>query len=108
MDGISIFKEFGLLGLVIGSVIILLFFVIKWTLATTKDILNQAAVEREAFRKCIAEHTEQAKIFHEQVNEAHKYQREEHSRMIKSLDEINSSLVRINGYKHDGKRERLE
>jgi hypothetical protein len=103
----SLFKEYGLLGLLMGSVITLLFFVVKWTLSTTKDILKQAEKERECWRETINSvnvqiqaHNITAKDFHESVCEAHKFQREEHSKMIASLNEINNSLVRINGYKH--------
>jgi uncharacterized phage-associated protein len=93
------FKEYGLVGVIMFAVIALLFFVVKWTLQTTRDIMVQAAKEREAWQAaignvndCIKEHTSQARAFHEQVNEAHKFQREEHKEMI-------TTLGRINGYK---------
>ena len=93
------FKEYGLVGLIMFAVIALLFFVVKWTLQTTKEIMAQAARERETWQQalgnindCIKEHTSQAKMFHEQVNEAHRFQREEHKEMIVTLG-------RINGYK---------
>ena len=75
-----------------GSVIILLFCVIKWTLATTKEIMKQSAIERESWIKALTEHTQQAKTFHEEVKDAHNFQRVEHQEMIKVLG-------RINGYK---------
>jgi len=94
-------REFGL-GIVLALVMAtLLFIIIKWTLATTKDILNQAARERECWHKAIADHTEQAKVFHDSVQEAHKYQREEHKEMIGQLREITITLGRINGYKRE-------
>jgi len=99
VESVALWKEYGLVGLTMFAVITLLFFVIKWTLATTKDIMRDAAIEREAFRKCIDEHTMQAKEFHTQVNEAHKYQREEHKEIAAQLKEVTITLGRINGYK---------
>lgn len=107
------FEQFGLLGLVIGAVIFLLFLVIKWTLSTTKDILKQAAQEREAWIKAFGDHTEQARLFHESVKDAHNYQREEHRQfsinqnesskamamICQSLGQVEQALGRINGYK---------
>jgi len=91
--------QFGLIGLMIGAIVLLLFFVIKWTLATTKDILNTNARQVEAFQEAqkgwisaLNEHTAQAKSFHDEVKEAHAYQRQEHQEMIKCLG-------RLNGYK---------
>lgn len=96
MNEFSKFGEYGLIGLIIGAVILLLFIVIKWTLATTRDILKQAAEERCAWQlaigginKAIDEHTSQAKAFHEQVNEAHRFQRSEHQEMIIALKSLN-------------------
>jgi flagellar motility protein MotE (MotC chaperone) len=104
----NLFKEYGLLGLMCGSVIFLLFLVVKWTLQTTKEIMNQSAKERECWRdtiekvnKSIDDHSTQARMFHETVNDAHKFQRDEHKEMIKQLGEITITLGRINGYKHE-------
>lgn len=101
------FGEYGLLGLVIGSIILLLFLVIKWTLATTKEILAQAAKERECFvqkisdmTKAMDERSVNDREFHIQVVEAHKYQRDEHSAQNKILGELIQAVGRINGYTH--------
>jgi hypothetical protein len=99
MPQYDVLKEFGLGAFLAVAVFGLLFLIIKWTLATTKDILNQAKAERECWRttidilnKNIIEHNERAKSFSDTVNEAHKFQREEHKEMI-------TILARINGYK---------
>jgi len=89
MFNLELWKEFGLPGLIMFAVITLLFFVIKWTLSTTKEIMSQAAKERESWIRALAEHTEQAKSFHAEVKEAHSYQREEHKEMIRCLGRIN-------------------
>ena len=105
MNDFSKFGEYGLLGLLIGAIILLLFFVVKWTLATTKDILVQAAKEREDWHKkigdvnvsiqkvcdCIDKHDEKAE-------ERSRFVRSEHERMINNLDEQAKVLARINGY----------
>jgi uncharacterized coiled-coil DUF342 family protein len=93
------FGEYGLLGLIVGAIIILLFLVVKWTLATTKDILAQSAKEREDYYNkmgnissqmqkvcdCIDKHDEKA-------DERGRYVREEHRQMIEILG-------RMNGYR---------
>jgi len=89
---LTLFKEFGLIGIVFGAIFALLFIIIKWTLSTTKDILNQAAEERKSWIKAIEERNTALKAFNDSVTEAHKYQREEHKQMIEVLG-------RINGYK---------
>ena len=53
MDFLTGFKEYGLIGLIFGAVISLLFIVVKWTLATTRDILKQAAEERKCWQEAI-------------------------------------------------------
>lgn len=88
-EWVNLIKEWGLNEV---AIIALLFLIVKWTLATTKEILHQAADERMKSIKAWEEHTQQAKAFHDQVAEAHKHQREEHKEMIQILG-------RINGYK---------
>ena len=92
----AFFKEYGLLGITVGSVITLLFFVVKWTLSTTKEILTQAAKEREDWHNkvgsinasiqkvcdCIDRHDEKA-------DERGRYVREEHRQMIEVLNRMN-------------------
>ena len=74
------------------------FFLLKWVLAQSKIMLDQMAQERESWLKTLQVINEQMlviqqnnKIFYDQNNEAHKYQRDEHKEMI-------ISLGRINGY----------
>lgn len=108
----QLFKDYGLLGLVVGGNIFLLFLVVKWTLATTRDILNQAAKERESWVKALTDHTIQAQRFHDSITEAHNYQRQEHQKLAENqangsqsialvcqaLGQVESALGRINGY----------
>lgn len=100
------FSEYGLLGLVIGAVIVLLFFIVKWVLEHVKALLEQQAKEREAwckvqekqnetFQKVVVSIDQVVKALEkhdEKADERGKYVREEHKEMI-------ASLGRINGYK---------
>jgi hypothetical protein len=86
------FKEFGLAGLLSGAGTLLLFFVVKWTLETTKEILRQAAEERKVFNgmtsqwiQALDNHTLQAKAFHDEVKQAHEYQRQEHLKLMEMV-----------------------
>ena len=88
-------RDFGLVGLMTGALSGLLFLIVKWTLNTTKEILAQAAREREIFQnlqlswsKAVSEHSERANAFHSDVKVAHEYQRQEHEKMIALLDRI--------------------
>ena len=92
MTGLELFKEFGLLGLVVGSVVILLFFVVKWAFGTAKDIMKQASEERKAWNEAINKVTDSIDRHDEKADERSKYVREEHRQMIEVLG-------RINGYK---------
>ncbi len=90
----QVWAKYGLEGLIMLAVITLLFIVIKWTLATTKEILEQAAKEREAWHKAIAEITARIERHDEKAEERGRYSREEHKQMIEVLG-------RINGYRHE-------
>lgn len=110
----TFWKEFGITGLIMGSVVALLFLVIKWTLATTKDILAQNAKQVDAFNDlqkswitALNDHTIQARSFHDEVKQAHIFQREEHQKLAEnqntvcsSLHQVEQALGRINGYTH--------
>jgi hypothetical protein len=108
----TLFKEFGFAGLSTGALFFILWRMIVWVMAWVKEQDIQHAKEREAlylmiglFRQSIVEHNERASAFHTQVTEAHKYQRDEHAKMIEnqsticnSLKEVEKALGRINGY----------
>ena len=103
---INLWKEYGITGLIMFAVVLLLFMVIKWTLATTKEILIQAAKEREAWMdavnkqtKALDEHTIQAREFHLQVKDEHKKQIDNQDVVCRILIQVEQALGRINGYK---------
>lgn len=81
---------------------VLCFVIVFYILKQQKDILQQAKEERgvflstiEKFTKAIEEHTSQAKEFHNNVNAAHIFQREEHKDMQNSQNSICSTLALI-------------
>lgn len=90
------FKENGLVGLIMFVIIALLFFVIKWTLQTTKEIMVQAAKERESWQIAITQANkategvcQSIQRHDEKAEERGRYVREEHRQMIESLGRIN-------------------
>ena len=107
----SLWKLVGEYGLATG-IFLLLFFIIKWILEEVKKILERESKERtewaeiiRGFQNVLSEHTSSAKSFHEEVKEAHRYQREEHlkfseaqGKVCNSLGEVEKALGRINGY----------
>jgi len=81
------------LGVVLAVIIAFFFYkVLMHILAHQSDITKMATEQNEHWQGIISEHSANAKAFHEEVKDAHKYQREEHKEMI-------ASLGRINGFK---------
>ena len=100
---LTIYKDIG----VVAIVAVPLFLLIKWITEEFKATLIRQHEERNkwadvirGFQECLKEHTENAKSFHDEVKDAHKYQREEHAELMDQMREVTSSLGRINGYKH--------
>lgn len=71
---------------------LLLFFIIKHILRQQEKILDMATLQNENWQRALNDHTAQATKFHEQVTEAHKFQREEHRDIQKCLLEIAAML----------------
>lgn len=77
--------------LAIGGMV-MLFFIIKWVLIEKRDERRMFNDIISQMNKSIDKHTEQAAVFHQMVVEAHKYQREEHQRMIDTLQQVSARL----------------
>jgi len=95
------FSEYGLVGVIIGILFFIVWKILLWVMAWVDKQAIQQAEERKCFimqigeiTKALENHNSNAREFHNQVAEAHKFQREEHREMI-------ASLGRINGYKKD-------
>ena len=95
----SLYKEVGQGPALAIAIFLAFIFLLKWVLKNNeKNEERMHARELKswevsgAHQKAIQDHTAQAKSFHQQVQDAHKYQREEHKEMVVILG-------RINGYK---------
>lgn len=95
----ALIREFGIGVISVAAIIYLLWTFAKSSLAQQRIMTENAVEERKAWQTVIGnitkgldEHTAQSRAFHDSVNEAHKFQREEHREMI-------TILGRINGYK---------
>jgi len=86
------------LGFGVGFMV-LCFVIVFYILRQQKDILLQAKEERSVFldtigklTKAIDEHTAQAREFHNNVTEAHKFQREEHKDLAEAQNKTCQTL----------------
>ena len=94
MDYSKMWESFGLLGVVIGGVLTMFFFIIKWVLAQFKSELEGNRKERADYlatlaqlRTEIAEHNVKAREFSANVQSEHR--------------EMIVCLGRINGFKSE-------
>lgn len=99
MDFGKLFSEFGLVGLVIGTLFFILWRMLIWVMAFVKEQQKQQSEERGIWHATIARHNELiSKIstsldeHDKRADERGRYVREEHKQMIETLG-------RINGYK---------
>ena len=116
--------QYGLIGLVVGALFFILWRLLIWVMSFVKEITKQHNEERLAWASSqkeerlswlkVLESIKSSLDFHNQASadsrkateEAHKYQREEHLKMLEQnnkicncLTEVEKSLGRINGYK---------
>ncbi len=94
MDWINWIEKIGLPAGIILIISSMFFFLLKWVLQTSKCMIDSWQVSLKGLNDQFIVMQQANKNFTDQVNEAHKYQREEHKEMI-------TILGRINGYKHD-------
>jgi HSP90 family molecular chaperone len=101
---LPLFRDIG----IVAVVAMPLFFLIKWIAEEFKADLKRSADERakwqeiiNGFQRELQAHTLNAASFHEQVTEAHRFQREEHEKLMSQMDEVSKTLLRINGYKDE-------
>jgi hypothetical protein len=104
----SKFEQYGVEGLVICALFIVLYRIINYTMKFIDKSTEQQSHEREAWtaqqtqtievirtmKESIELHNQQSIDAHLVLKEATNFQREEHKQMIETLG-------RINGYKHD-------
>ena len=85
------------------AILVIFFFLLKWVLNQQEKILEQARVEREGFINAITgvsdvlqQHIAQADNNSSFNNEAHRYQREEHLRMLEHLGKLSAAMDGVN------------
>ena len=88
--------QYGLGGIIFTGFIL----VLKWVFQINSKVLDDMSAERKCYQEVmrgfaenIKENTQSSRDFQAQVDDAHKYQREEHKEMI-------TTLGRINGFKN--------
>ena len=86
--------EYGLIGVVVVSVITMFFFILKWVLAQFNEELNGNRDERKRYLETLAKISAQIEEHSARSREFHTANAAEHKEMI-------ASLGRINGYKHE-------
>ncbi len=101
MDGFMLFKEYGLIGLIIGVLFFIVWRMLVWVMAFVKDIVKTQNEERTGWRCTLDKHNDLiTKIsssiddHDKRADERGRYVREEHQQMIETLS-------RINGYKKE-------
>ena len=106
MDFGKLFSDYGFNGVVIGTLFFILWRMLVWVMKWVDKQSEQHNAERTVWAK-VLENLNQSILLHNQgsiearrtTEEAHKFQRTEHEKMINNLDEQAKVLARINGYK---------
>lgn len=78
-------------GIGVGMAVGILVIAYKMTMHILKQqdrILVMATEQNTTWQRQLESHTSQAKAFHDQVTDAHKYQRDEHVKMMQVLENI--------------------
>ena len=110
----TIFKNFGLAGLVIGGLFFLVFIMMKWQMAFIEETRNLHNSERKIWHeldmskaKLLDELVNAVRRHDEKADERGRFVREEHEKFAtqqdktcQCLDEVKECLLRVNGYKH--------
>ena len=86
-----------------AAILVIFFFLLKWVLNQQEKILEQARIEREGFINAISgisdilqQHIAQADSSSSINNEAHRYQREEHMRILEHLQKMSAAMDGVN------------
>ena len=106
MDFGKIFSDYGLIGIIVGTLFFIVWRMLVWIMGFVREITKQQTEERagwlcrleklsdstEKISRSIDEHDKRA-------DERGKFVRDEHKKMIDNLDEQAKVLARINGFK---------
>lgn len=91
--------KYGIGALVIVVLCLISYRIIRHILAQSDIILKQAMEAQKEWQRVIEAHNTRAAEYHTQITEAHRFQREEHMKILACLSEVEKGLGRINGYK---------
>lgn len=104
---IKMCEEFGLGVSLSLAILVMFFFLLKWVLNQQDLILRRSDTQDTAWREIVSQmrtsldaQRMESREFQSMVQEAHKYQRDEHKEIIGQMREVTSSLGRINGHKN--------
>ena len=99
-------EQFGIAGIVIGTLFFILWRMLIWVMKWVDKQSEQHNSERTAWMKTLETLNNSIQIHNQGsiearklVEEAHKYQRDEHMKLAEQNNEICKALARINGYK---------
>jgi len=106
MDGFSIFKEYGFIGLIVGTLFFFIFKILIWVMGFIKDITKQQCEERSGWLCTLNKHGDVLNKISDSIDnhdkradERGRHVREEHEKMMNNLGEQAKILARINGFK---------
>ncbi len=105
MDLPKLFSEFGLIGIIIGTLFFLLWRMLSWVMLFIKEITNNQNTERVNWLAALEKHiilidkiSDGIDEIEKRADERGKFVRSENEKMINSLEEIGKVLARINGH----------
>lgn len=94
MEGLNLFKDFGLLGIMMGSIILIIFFMIKSMLKSMDDMTKRGCEERKEWQKMFMEMIGALKEHNVQTKEFHDHVRVEHEKMIEALNHLCAMIIK--------------
>ena len=99
------FSEYGIIGLVIGILFLILWKMLIWVMQFIKDNQKQQSEERTGWLSSLSKHNDVLNKISSSIDEHDKradergkYVRSEHEKMINNLEEQAKVLARINGF----------
>jgi len=106
---ITLVDKYGIATVLVVLLVVMSYLIIRHILKQSDAIMNMAMAMNEKWQKTIDEHTAQAREFHNQVSEAHKHGRDEHEKIMTSLNQIceNSKISLIEHERRKDEHEKM-
>jgi len=100
---LKLLQDFGIDLVAFAFIAVVSWKLLCWGKCIVDTVMEQAKVEREVWQKAVASlaetmtlHNNLASAFHAQVTEAHKFQREEHEKLISMANESLNAIKLAN------------